>query len=82
MRYLKSVIVGTVAAVICAVIWVVAVVVLPILLPFLMSRFTGSGGGGAARVGSGSILAAALVGFLAGFFWKFTRVSRLGAHPR
>jgi hypothetical protein len=82
MRYLKSVIVGIVAAVICTVIWVVAVLVLPILLPFLISRFTGSGGVGAASVGSGSIFAAALVGFVAGFFWKFTRVSRPGAHPR
>jgi hypothetical protein len=75
MRYLKSVIVGIVAAVVAAVMWVVAVLVLPILLPFLMSRFTGSGGVGAASVGSGSILAAALVGFLAGFFWKLTRAS-------
>jgi hypothetical protein len=82
MRYLKSAIVGIVAAVICAVTWVVVVLVLPILLPFLMSRFTGSGGGGAAWVGSGSILAAALVGFLVGFFWMFTRASRLRAHPR
>ena len=76
MRYLKSVIVGIVAAVIsCRDLGSRSARASHLQLPFLMSRFTGSGGGGAAWVGSGSILAAALVGFLAGFFWKFTRAS-------
>jgi hypothetical protein len=81
MRYVTSVIVGIAAAVVASVLWVLAVFIVPVFLPFLMSRFTRSGGIGAASVGSGSILAVALVGFLAGFVWKFRGTSRLGAHP-
>jgi hypothetical protein len=75
MRYFKSIIVGIATAVVASVIWVLTVFVLPIFLPFFISRFTGSGGVSAASVGSGSILAVALVGFLAGFVWNFRRPS-------
>ena len=80
-RYLKSVIVGVAAAVVASVIWVLAVFILPVFLPFFISRFTGSGGSGGAMasVGSGSILAVALLGFLVGFVWNFRRASRLRA---
>jgi hypothetical protein len=79
MRYLKSLLVGVVAAVITSVLWVLVVLILPVFLPFLISRFAGGGGsgGGAARVGSGSILAVALAGFLLGFFWTFRRTARV-----
>ena len=73
MRYLTSVIVGVVGAVIASVIWVLAVLILPVFLPFFISRFTGSGGSGIGFVGSDSILAVALVGFLIGFVWNLRR---------
>ena len=83
MRCLKSVIVGVAAAVVASVIWVFAILILPVFLPLFISRFSGRGGSGvsAASVGSGSILAVALVGFLIGFVWNLTRVSRLRARP-
>ena len=82
MRYFTSIMVGVAAAVVASVIWVLAVLIVPVELLFLISRYTGSGGIGAASVGSGSILVVALVGFVGGFVWKFRRASRLGAHPR
>jgi hypothetical protein len=86
MPYFKSVIVGIVAALIAVVIWVLAVFILPVFLPFVFSEFTGNGGMGASGIGasveSGSILAVALVGFLAGFVWYFRKVSRFRAHSR
>jgi type II secretory pathway component PulF len=79
MMYLKSTLVGIVAAVAASVLWILLVFVLPILIPFLMSRNTGSGGIGAVSVGvldSGLVLAAALVGFAIGFFWEYRRLSK------
>lgn len=77
MMYLKSILVGIVAAIAASVLWILTVFVMPILLPFLMSRVTGSGSAGAgASVGSGSVLVAALVGFGAGFYWHLRRFSR------
>ena len=81
MIYLKSFLFGIVAAVGASALWILAVFVLPILVPFLLSRVTGAGGVGAAAasVSDGSILAAALVGFAAGFYWKVRRVSKTAA---
>jgi hypothetical protein len=76
MIYFKSILVGIVAAVAAAVLWILAVFVMPVFMPFLISRITNSGGVGAASVGSGSILGAALVGFLIGCYWQFRRLSK------
>jgi hypothetical protein len=71
---------------VAAVLWVVAVFVLPLVLPFVIGRLTGSGGAGAAAalVGSGSIFVATVVGFTAGCYWDWRRVStsrsRLPSH--
>jgi predicted Na+-dependent transporter len=75
MMYLKSILIGIVAAVAASVLWILTVFVIPILIPFFMSRNTGSGGIGA-TVDSVSILAAALVGFAIGFFWELRRLSK------
>jgi hypothetical protein len=74
--YLKSFVVGALTAVAAAILWIVVAFVLPVFAPFLLSRVTGGGGFGAATIGSGSILAAALVGFAAGFYWTCRRHSR------
>jgi hypothetical protein len=73
MAYVKSVMVGVVGAVIAAVLWVLVAFVLPVFTPLLVSRVTGSPGGAGAAIGSGSILAAAVIGFVGGFYWMFRR---------
>jgi len=75
MRYCKSIIVGMATAVVASATWVLAVFVLPIFLPVVVSRFTGAGGMSASSVSSGSVLAAAVGGFLVGFVWHFRRAS-------
>jgi hypothetical protein len=75
MIYLKSIVAGIVAAVAVAVLWILAVFVFPILIPLIMSRVSGSGGIGIVSIGSDSILIAALVGFVSGFYWQFRRLS-------
>jgi hypothetical protein len=78
MIYIKSILAGIVSALICAVLWVLTAFVLPIFVPFLIFRVTGSGGAGvgAASIGSGEILAAAVVGFVVGYSWRFRRLSK------
>ena len=76
MIYIKSVLFGTAVAIVAAILWILAFLVLPIWVPFALSRLTGAGGVSGASIGSGSILAAALVGFAAGCYWKFRGLSR------
>jgi hypothetical protein len=79
MIYLKSTAVGIVAALAASLIWIAAMLVLPIAAPLLISRVFGSYGaaGAGASVGSGSIMIAGLVGFIAGFWWQFRRANKL-----
>ena len=83
MIYLRSLLVGVVTALGAAILWIVAAVVLPLLVSLLRARFggdgTGSGGIGFVSVDSGSALAAALVGFVAGVWWTLRRRSRKSA---
>jgi hypothetical protein len=60
MRFITSVIAGIVGAIVAAVTWVVAALVFPLALS----------GGGFTRISELSILAAALVGFIATFLWR------------
>ena len=73
MIYLKSVLFGIAGAIVVSILWVLAAFVLPIVIPQLLSRFGGGDGAGVAgaTITSNSILLAALIGFAAGFFWKF-----------
>lgn len=64
MIYLKSLLIGTVGAVAAAVSWILVGFVLPIFLPMLVARFRNTGGMSGATIGSGSILLAALIGFI------------------
>jgi hypothetical protein len=84
MIYLKSLLVGSIAAMAASVIYILAVFVLPILIPFLLSRVTGNVGAGAAGASfsSGPVLGIALVAFAAGFYWEFRRVSQTRRHAR
>ena len=72
MRYLTATGFGVLTAIATAIVWIVVRFVLPLAVPIFLSRVgaTQSGSGGAgAIIGSGSILLAALVGFVGGFVW-------------
>ena len=82
MIYLKSILVGIIAAVAASALWILATLVAPIVIMLVSSRGTGSGGIGAVSFDSASILAAALVGFAAGCYWQVRRLSKRRAEPR
>jgi ABC-type Na+ efflux pump permease subunit len=74
MIYLKSFVVGIVAAIVAAALWIAVTFVIPVFGPFLLARWSGDySGGSAAVISSGSILVAALVGFATGFAWTLRR---------
>ena len=77
MRYLTAVGFGVLTAMATAILWIVVRFILPIVAPIFLSRLgasrSGSGGAGA-FIGSGSILLAALVGFVGGFVWMLWRL--------
>ena len=72
MTYLKATAVGIVTAVIFGAAWMWAALQLPIWWQMWQQRNQG-GGVGVSRVDSGSILLAALVGFILGFSWIVRR---------
>ena len=82
MIYLKSVLVGMVAALVASVIYILAVLVLPLLLPFLLSRIAGTGGAATAYFSEGSVLGIAIIAYAAGFYWTFRRASEARPHVR
>jgi hypothetical protein len=54
--------------------------VIPVFGPFLLARWNGEGSyGGGTVIGSGSVLLAALIGFVAGLGWTFRRSRKLVA---
>ena len=76
MRYLAAAGFGVLTAIATAILWIVVGFVLPVAVPSFLSwagatRF-GAGGAGAV-IGSGSILAAALLGFVGGLAWMLWR---------
>ena len=76
MRYLTAAGVGVVTAIATAILWILVGFVLPLAVPIFLSwtGATRSGAGGAgAVIGSGSILAAAFLGFVGGFAWMLWR---------
>jgi hypothetical protein len=76
MRYLTAAGFGVLTASATAILWIVVRVVLPVAVPIFLSSTgaTGSGAGGAgAVIDSGSILLAALLGFVGGFAWMLSR---------
>ena len=77
MRYVKATAVGIITALVLAVAWVAAALWVPIYWQMLLSYLRSDGGGAAGSVvGSGSALLAALIGFVAGFYWTLRRSRR------
>jgi hypothetical protein len=76
MRYMTAVGVGLLTGFATALLWIVVRFVLPIATPLFLSRIgaaeSGSGGAGAV-IGSGSIVLAALLGFVGGLAWMLLR---------
>jgi hypothetical protein len=76
MHYLTAAGVGVLTGIATAILWIVVRFILPIAMPLFLSRIgateSGSGGAGAV-IGSGSILLAALLGFVGGFVWMIWR---------
>jgi hypothetical protein len=73
MAYLKATAVGIVTAIVFGAAWAWAALQLPTWWQMWQSP---GGGIDTSRVGSGSVLLAALVGFILGFSWMMRRVSR------
>jgi hypothetical protein len=76
MRYLTAAGFGILTAFATAILWIVIRFVLPLAVPLFLSRIgatqSDSGGAGAV-IGSGSILLAALLGFVGGLVWMLWR---------
>jgi hypothetical protein len=74
MRYLSAAGFGVLTAIATAILWIVVSFVLPLAVPFFRTGITQSGSwGGGAAIGSGSILLAALLGFVGGLAWNLWR---------
>ena len=76
MRYLTAAGFGVLTAIAAAILWIVVRFVFPLAVSIFLSRVgaTQSGSGGAfVVIGSGSILLAALLGFVGGFVWMLWR---------
>jgi hypothetical protein len=76
MRYLTAAGFGLLTALATAIVWILVRIVLPVAVPIFLSWTdtiqSGSGGAGAV-IGSGSILIAALLGFVGGCAWTLRR---------
>ncbi len=73
MMFIKSFLFGVGGAVGAAVLWIVVAFVLPVEMPYAIGRLRGTGGVSAGYISSGSILIAALIGFLVAFAWCWSR---------
>jgi hypothetical protein len=76
MRYLTAAGVGILTAIATAILWIVVRFVVPLAVPLFLSRTgaTQSGSGDAgAFIESGSVLLAALLGFVGGLVWMLWR---------
>jgi hypothetical protein len=76
MIYLKATAVGIVSGLLLAIAWVLAAVWLPILSARFLASLRNEGGVAASYVDSNSALLAALIGFVAGFYWTVRRARR------
>ena len=74
MAYLKSFLFGIGGAAVAVVLWITVKVILPMYVPYLIARVRGTGGISTGYIGSGSILLAALIGFIIAFAWAWYRL--------
>ena len=72
--YIKSFLFGIGGAIVASVLWIVVTFVIPIYVPYVIGRVRGVGGISSAYLSSGSVLAAALLGFVVAFAWEWSRL--------
>jgi hypothetical protein len=77
MIYFKSFAFGIGGAVIAAVLWVIIAFVMPMFGPYVIGRLRGTGGVSTGYVSSGSVLIAALIGFMVAVAWQWYRLRSL-----
>jgi hypothetical protein len=76
VRYVTAAGFGVLTAIATAMVWIVVGLVFPIVVPLVLSRIgaTHSGAGVAgSSIGSGSVIMAALLGFVGGLSWMLWR---------
>jgi ABC-type multidrug transport system fused ATPase/permease subunit len=73
MPYVKALLTGFGTAIGAAVLWILISFILPVFGPMLIGRLLNRGGTSGAVIESGSILLAALVGFVIGTLWGMRR---------
>jgi len=71
--YVKSFVIGIAGGIVAAVLWVLVSFIVPVFAPMLVGRLLKSGGVAGASIGSGSIVLAALVGFITAACWALRR---------
>jgi hypothetical protein len=77
MIYVKATTIGVVSGLLLAALWLFAALWLPVYVQMVLATMRNEGGfAGASVVGSGSIMLAALIGFVAGFWWTLHRARR------
>jgi hypothetical protein len=76
MVYLKSFLFGVGGALLTAVLWFMVAFIVPLYGPYLIARVRGTGGVSSGYITSGSILIAALIGFIIAFAWEWYRLRR------
>lgn len=74
MIYVKSFLFGIAGAVAAAVLWIIVSFVLPMWAPYVIGRLRGTGGMSVGYISSGSVLLAALLGFLVTFAWSWSKL--------
>ncbi|MBI1874517.1 MAG: hypothetical protein HYS05_11630 [Acidobacteria bacterium] len=74
MIYLKSLVFGIGGAVVASVLWIMIAFVLPMWAPYVIGRLRGTGGVSTGYISSGSVVIAALIGFLVAFAWQWHRL--------
>ena len=74
MIYVKSFLFGIGGAVAASVLWIVVAFVLPFWGPYVIGRLRGTGGMSGASINSGSVLLAALLGFVVAFAWSWSKL--------
>jgi hypothetical protein len=73
MLYLKATAAGIVSGLLLATVWLLTALWLPVYFEVFLGWLRNEGGTGASSVGSGSVLLAAIIGFILGFYWTIHR---------
>jgi len=71
--YVKSFVIGITGGIVAVLLWVLVSFIVPMFGPMLVGRLLNRGGVAGASIGSGSIVLAALIGFITAACWALRR---------